>query len=158
MNRFSAVAVFTLMLAIGSAWAEDNLKAYPRAEKGMVRHVVQLPKQDDEKLFQVELIAGQTVKLDPVNHYSFTGKFEVKDVEGWGFPRYDLKELGPMMGTLIGVDPSVPKVDRFVTLGGGPYLIRYNSRLPIVVYAPEGVTVQYRIWRADAKTTVAEKG
>lgn len=158
MSRLSVIAVFAFVSALGPAWAEDNLKAYPPAEQGMVRHVVQLPKQDDEGLFQVELIAGKKVQLDGVNHYSFGGKIEEKVVEGWGYPRYDLKKLGPMMGTLIGVDPSVPKVDRFVTLGGGPHLIRYNSQLPIVVYAPEGVTIQYRIWRAEAKATVAEKG
>ena len=38
------------------------------------------------------------------------------------------------------------KSDRL--LGGEPFLIRYNSPLPIVVYAPEGVEVRYRIWSA----------
>jgi len=46
-------------------------------------------------------------------------------------------------------DPKAPKVDRFIRLGGDPYLIRYNSRLPIVVYVPEGVEVHYRLWHAD---------
>jgi ecotin len=41
----------------------------------------------------------------------------------------------------------VPKVDRFITLGGEPQLLRYNSRLPLVVYAPDGVEVRYRLWR-----------
>jgi serine protease inhibitor ecotin len=27
--------------------------------------------------------------------------------------------------------------------------IRYNTRLPVVVYAPEGVEVRYRIWSAE---------
>jgi hypothetical protein len=31
-----------------------------------------------------------------------------------------------------------PKVERFITLGGELYLIRYNSKLPVVVYVPEG--------------------
>jgi ecotin len=41
------------------------------------------------------------------------------------------------------------KIDRFITLGGDPQLLRYNSRLPLVVYVPEGVEVRYRIWRAE---------
>jgi ecotin len=53
-----------------------------------------------------------------------------------------------MAGTRVGVDPDAPKVDRFVTLGGEPYMVRYNSRLPIVVYVPTGTEVRYRVWTA----------
>jgi ecotin len=37
-------------------------------------------------------------------------------------------------------------ITQFVT--AAPLLIRYNSRLPIVVYAPLGYEVKYRIWSA----------
>ena len=50
------------------------------------------------------------------------------------------------------------KVNRFITPGGDPYLIRCNSRLPVVVYAPEGVEVHYRIWAAESEIKVIEKG
>ena len=63
-----------------------------------------------------------------------------------------------MAGTLMAVDPHAPKVSRFIALGGEPYLIRYNSRLPIVVYAPEGVEIRYRIWSASPETKAVEKG
>jgi len=63
-----------------------------------------------------------------------------------------------MAGTLIAVDPNAPKVTRFITLGGDPYLIRYNSRLPIVVYVPEGTELRYRIWKAEAELKTMEKG
>jgi hypothetical protein len=53
---------------------------------------------------------------------------------------------------------AAPKVKRFITLGGEPYLIRYNSRLPVVVYALDGVEVRYRIWSAGAKVKPVEKG
>ncbi|MBN9688722.1 MAG: hypothetical protein J0M24_00660 [Verrucomicrobia bacterium] len=33
-----------------------------------------------------------------------------------------------------------------------------SSRLPLVVYVPEGVEVQYRIWRADGKASTAKEG
>ena len=63
-----------------------------------------------------------------------------------------------MAGTQMAIDPNAPKLNRFITLGGEPYLIRYNSRLPVVVYAPEGVEVRYRIWSAEPETKVIEKG
>jgi ecotin len=47
-----------------SAPAADEMKAFPPAGKGMVRHVLQLPKGEDESAFKVELIAGKTVRVD----------------------------------------------------------------------------------------------
>ena len=38
------------------------------------------------------------------------------------------------------------------------YLLRYNSRLPIVVYVPEGVEVRYRLWSAAAEVQAMDKG
>jgi ecotin len=62
-----------------------------------------------------------------------------------------------MAGTLMAVDPDIPKVERFITLGGEPELRRYNSRLPMVIYVPKGVEVRYRIWRGDRKVEVASE-
>jgi ecotin len=138
--------------------AADNMKAFPPAEKGMVRYVLQLPAQKDEYAFKVELIVGKTVQLDEGNRYFFGGKIEAENIEGWGFTRYVVSELGPMAGTLMVVDPNAPKVPRFITIGGEPYLIRYNSRLPVVVYVPEGVEVRYRIWSATPEAKPIEKG
>jgi ecotin len=45
-----------------------------------------------------------------------------------------------------------------VPLAGEPYLIRYNSRLPIVVYVPEGVEVHYRVWQAGQEIEAMERG
>ncbi len=140
------------LLFIGSslpAPAADNMKAFPPADTGMVRHVLHLPPQTDEYAFKLELIVGKTVPLDPDNRYFFAGSIEEETIQGWGFPRYIVRQLGAMAGTLMAVDPDAPKANRFVTLGGEPYLIRYNSRLPVVVYTPEGVEVRFRLWRSD---------
>jgi len=124
----------------------------------MVRHVLRLPKQDNEAAFKVELIAGKTVQVDEANRYFFGGKIEAQNIKGWGFTRYLVRKLGPMAGTLMANDPTAPKVSRFVAIGGDPYLIRYNSLLPVVVYAPEGVEVRYRIWSAAPEAKPIEKG
>ena len=158
MKTACSIAVFWFLAAMASVSAADNMKAFPPAEKGMVRHVLQLPKQDDEFAFKVELIVGKTVQLEEGNRYFFGGKIEAVNIEGWGFTRYVVSELGPMAGTLMAVDPDAPKVPRFITIGGEPYLIRYNSRLPVVVYAPEGVEVRYRIWSASPVAKTIEKG
>lgn len=150
--------ILLLLLAVPTVQAVDNLKAFSPAEEGMVRYVLELATQDDESLFRVELIVGKTVKLDVQNRYFFGGKIEDEVVKGWGFTQYRVKELGPMGGTRMAVDPNATKVNRFITLGGDPYLIRYNSRLPIVVYVPEGVEVRYRIWTAEGQFKKVEEG
>ena len=124
----------------------------------MVRYVLQLPKQADETAFKVELLVGKTVLVGQQNRYFFGGKIQQETIKGWGFTRYDVSQLGPMAGTQMAIDPDAPKVKRFITLGGEPYLIRYNSRLPVAVYAPEGVEVRYRIWTAEPETREIEKG
>lgn len=134
------------------------MQAFPPAEEGRVRYVLQLPEQEDESAFKVELIVGKTVQVDERNRYFFGGRIEQETIQGWGFPRYKVSELGPMAGTLMAIDPNAPKVARFITLGGDPYIIRYNSRLPIVVYVPEGVEVRYRIWRAEPEVKPMEQG
>jgi ecotin len=147
-----------LLFAATAALAEDNLKAFPPAGEGMVRYVLQLPKQTDESDHRVELIVGKMVQVDAQNRYFFAGRIEAETIEGWGFTRYLVSKLGPMAGTLMAVDPDAPKVERFIALGGEPCLIRYNSRLPVVVYVPEGVAVRYRIWSAEAEAKAFEQG
>ena len=158
MNITCSVIFLSLMLVTMVGHTADNMKAFPPAEPGMVRYVLQLPKRDVESAFKVELIVGKTVEVDERNRYFFGGKIHAETIKGWGFPRYIVSKLGPMAGTLIAVDPNAPKVSRFVALAGEPYLIRYNSRLPVVVYAPEGVEVRYRIWSAGPDSTAMEKG
>jgi ecotin len=158
MKKVFILTALLLAIAILPVKAADNMKAFPPADDGMVRYVLQLPQQQDESTLKLELIVGKTVSVDAANSYFFGGKIEEQNIEGWGFPRYNVSKLGPMAGTLMAVDPNSPKINRFITLGGEPYLIRYDSRLAVVVYAPEGVEVRYRIWSAAPKTTAIDKG
>jgi len=141
----------TPLVAATSTSAAANLEAFPAAEADMVRHVIELPQLPDESLVKVELMVGKTVNLDAENQYFFAGKLETESIPGWGFARYILPALGPMAGTRMAVDPGAPQVERFITLGGEAPLIRYNSRLPIVVYLPTDVEVRYRLWRAELR-------
>jgi len=134
--------------------SESNFKAFPPALYGQTRYVIHMPKVEDENTIKVELIIGKEVEVDPVNHHFFVGQLQEENVDGWG-PRYVLPELGPMAGTLMAALPDQPAVRKFVPLHGEHMLLRYNSRLPIVVYVPEGVLVKYRLWRADHHTVNA---
>jgi ecotin len=148
MQKVILIMLASLLTISFQSRASDNMKAFPPAEEGMIRKVLQLPQQDDESSFKLELIVGKTVLTDPENRYFFAGNIEKETIKGWGFSCYFISKLGPMAGTLMAIDPSVEPVERFITLGGEPYLIRYNSQLPVVVYIPDGAEVRYRIWRA----------
>ncbi|NBC10411.1 MAG: proteinase inhibitor I4 serpin [Planctomycetes bacterium] len=161
MKRAAHLLLLIAALTAASAPAaerKDPLEAYPPAAEGMSRYVLQLPPEDDESRLRVELIVGKTVETDKINRYFFGGKIERSTVEGWGYPRYDVEELGPLAGTLMAPPSDAPKVERFIALGGEPYLIRYNSKLPVVVYVPEDAEVRYRIWRAPADATAMPQG
>lgn len=147
-----------LTLLVGTAFAADPLAAFPQAEEGMARHVLHLPKQDDESAFRIELIVGKTVEIDGVNQHFFGGKIQKKPLEGWGYTYYELSSLGPMAGTLMAAPADTPKQKRFVAVGGEPFLIRYNSKLPVVIYVPKGTEVRHRIWRADGNSPEVEPG
>lgn len=77
--------ILSLAFAGITAQKRRDLKAFPPAEKGMVRYVLNLPSQEDESGFKLELIVGKTVKTDKVNRYFFSGKIEEETIEGWGF-------------------------------------------------------------------------
>ena len=124
----------------------------------MVRYVLRLPDKGDESAFRVELIVGKTARVDPRNRHFFGGEIEAESIQGWGYTRYLVRQVGPMAGTRIAVDPEEPMVERFIALGGEPYLVRYNSRLPLVIYVPEGFAVRYRVWSAGAEAREIEPG
>lgn len=126
----------------------SDLAAFPPARDGQTRHVIQLPAQRDEDALKVELIVGKTMKID-CNRHSFGGRLEQLTAEGWGYDYYVLDSLGAGVSTMMGCPPGSER-EAFVR-SSHQDLVRYNSRLPLVIYAPADVEVRYRIWRADAE-------
>jgi len=132
-----------------SASGKSPLDAFPAPADGMVRYVITLADKarGEEDRFKVEITAGKTILTDGVNSYRLAYSIESRNLKGWGYTYYEVTGSGETMSTLMAPPEGTPQVEQFVT--GNPLLLRYNSRLPIVVYAPNGVQVRYRIWRAD---------
>jgi ecotin len=152
--------VVTLWAVCVSAWGAEHkeLKAFPAAKEGMGRLVIVLPHKErgEEDAFMVELVAGKEIMTDGVNRMRMACKIEPRPLVGWGYTFYEVTGSDMTMGTLMAPPPGAPKVKAFV--GGTPLKIRYNSRLPVVIYAPEGFQVRYRIWQAPETMTPAENG
>ena len=60
-----------------------------------------------------------------------------------------------VMSTMMAPPEGGNQVEAFVA--GSSLLVRYNSRLPIVIYAPNKYEIRYRTWEASEKTWQAEK-
>lgn len=139
-------ALACLLPLAACAATPEIIKPYPQAGQGQQRHVIEVPPQANEADYRVELIAGKTLDVD-CNQQRLAGQWQRKSVQGWGYDYYELEQVGPAMSTLMAC-PDDNRRKAFVAVGGEPLLVRYNSKLPLVVYTPTDVQVRYRIWSA----------
>lgn len=152
-------AILFAAFASASAWAASNdagaqplekVAPYPKAEKGMKRQVIQLTPEKDESTLKVELLIGQTLEVD-CNQHRLGGELDSKTLEGWGYDYYVFDKVTSPVSTMMAC-PDGKKEKKFITAYlGDDGMLRYNSKLPIVVYTPENVEVKYRIWKAEEK-------
>ncbi len=152
------VALLVFMSVKASAAEHPELKAFAPAKEGMERFVIVLPHKErgEEDAFKVEIIPGKTILTDGVNLMRLGTSIESRPLKGWGYTYYEVTGSDLAMSTMMAVPEGSQSVEMFVS--GAPLLIRYNSRLPIVVYAPKGYEIHYRIWKAAEVTHKAEAG
>ncbi|VFS37943.1 ecotin [Salmonella enterica subsp. enterica serovar Typhimurium] len=155
MKMFVPAVVFAA-LASASAWANNGDTAQPLEKSPPIRRRKRneaasdnpYPQQDESTL-KVELLIGQTLNVD-CNQHRLGGTLETKTLEGWGYDYYVFDNVTSPVSTMMAC-PEGKKEQKFVTAWlGEDGMLRYNSKLPIVVYTPANVDVKYRIWKADA--------
>jgi ecotin len=158
MGSLRIYATTGLVIANLSTFAHaaklEDVAPYPKAEAGFTRQVIHLPKQAQEENFQVEILAGKTLEVD-CNRQKLDGILDEKSLQGWGYPFYRLENVIGPTSTMMACPPGSKKKRAFVPVVGDGFMLRYNSKLPVVVYAPSNVEVRYRIWSASDKTGTA---
>ncbi|BBR54035.1 MULTISPECIES: serine protease inhibitor ecotin [Pseudomonas] len=150
MRPFPLTAILSLTLAAAAPVMAAGLKdvaPYPEAEKGFTRQVIHLPAQTDESAYQLEILAGKTLTVD-CNRQRLAGSLEEHNLEGWGYSYYRLEKVGGPASTLMAC-PDGKKTEAFVPVVGEGFMLRYNSKLPVVLYVPKDIEVRYRIWSAS---------
>jgi ecotin len=141
--------------ALPAGAQSDPMKAFPPAEPGMRRLVIRVPAVAAPEDRRVELQVGKVLKVD-CNRHQLGVQVTRKVAQGWGYDYFVLGEPTGPVSTRMACPPDAPLREEFVR-APAPALasLRYNPRLPIVVYAPEGVQVRYRIWTAGATAELA---
>ena len=147
---------FILMLPLGAIAgnARDNLKPYPATEAGFNRIVFNIPSTENDADRKIEIMAGKAMATD-CNQTWLGGRLEKKVAQGWGYPYFVLEASDVAASTRMACPPGEEKTEKFVTVRGEGFLLRYNSKLPVVVYVPEGFEVRYRIWKAGEEVHLA---
>lgn len=149
------LSALVLGLSLSACASTEALKPFPAAPEGQQRHVIELPALADENAHKVELIAGKTMEVD-CNLHRLGGQWQERTVEGWGYNYFELDKVGPALSTMMAC-PDDSRHRAFVSVGGEPMLVRYNSKLPLVIYAPQDIEVRYRIWSAGSETLPARQ-
>ncbi|MFO0077071.1 MAG: ecotin family protein [Cyanobacteriota bacterium] len=146
------------------AAAPADLRAWPAAAAGERRWVIELPAMPptsrDQQLssepadWKVELIVGREQEID-CNLHHFSGRLRRQSIPGWGYSLYRVGSVGPLVSTRKACPPGEGLRRGFVVMGSKPFVLPYDSRLPIVVYTPADLQVRWRLWRAERRQNVA---
>jgi ecotin len=139
--------------------AADDLKPFPEAGTGYRRVVIRLPVVEVPDDRRVELIFGKMMEVDCNRHF-LSGRLARKVAQGWGYDYLVLDEVGGPASTMMACPPGEPKRTIFVRVSPGRddaqnEWQRYNAKLPLVIYVPDGIEVRYLIWTADKQTVTA---
>lgn len=147
------LATLALTLAGATMVAAQNAapvdpEIFPAAQAGQTRHVFTIPAIENEGNYQIEIVAGQTMSVD-CNTVMISADLDDETLEGWGYTYYEIDDISQPASTMMGC-PDNSRTDKFVGYHmGQDAFLRYNSNMPVIVYAPSDITVGYRIWQTD---------
>ena len=152
-----------LVLASSAAGAIPrlDLTSYPQAPKGERRWVIQLPgvlppaadpsMSPNPRDWRVQLIVGQMAEVD-CNQTTFMARLRPWQTSDTRPMLFRVDQVGPLVSTRMACPPDQKRRQAFVPMGGKPYVVPYNASHPIVVMAPSGLQVRWRLWKAEGQS------
>lgn len=149
---FGLLTITTITMA--QSVLKQNTDIFPAPEKGYKKMIIEVPHSENDKNKKIEFSIGKWMEVDGCNSFSLQGTLEKKDLEGWGYNYYIFKTNGQVVSTQM----ACPGPNRNLFVTAQPEMVRYNGKLPIVVYVPEGYDVQFKIFKAEEDVyTAAEE-
>lgn len=137
---FSVINLITLgIVSLGAKSPE--LKPFPEAEKGVTRFVVSLPER--EAGVSVEILAGKMMPQGGAQPTVLPGKVAAFHLKKERKTYYRVTGVVPGDGLGKSGEGGAKAGKRFVWVT--PLRVPYDSSGPLVVYAPNGWDVRYRV-------------
>jgi len=153
IKLLTLIATIGMSNVYGQQQASSTVTMFPKPEKGQTQYIIDVPHSDKDNSKKIEFFVGKMTETDACNQHGLLGQFEEKDLQGWGYSYYEFKTDGHIRSTLMGC-PDAKKIHQFVSSEGK--LVRYNGRLPIVIYVPEGYEVRYKIYTTNEEIFVGK--
>ncbi|MEC4114176.1 ecotin family protein [Myroides pelagicus] len=153
------LAVLTLFVAattmtMGQTINRLDTSIFPKPEKGYKQVLIEVPHSDNDHNKKIEFSIGKVIQVDGCNKYMLGGTLEKKDLKGWGYSYYEFSSKGDVASTMMAC-PDVAKKMEFVS--SQVEVVRYNGKLPIVIYVPENFQVRFKIYKTDAEEYFANE-
>lgn len=151
MNKKTTLLHLVVLIASTFAFGQEEnyesleIEMFPKAETGFKQVYIKVPEVENEENYKIELHIGKDTSVDCNQHF-MNGQFSEQNLDGWGYTYFKAESDGAISSTKMACLDS--KLERkFITLT--PQLVRYNSKLPVVVYVPENFSVKYKIFKAS---------
>lgn len=155
MKKIIVTACFVFLCSFQSFGSSAEvvstpLNIYPKASEGMEQHIFTLEKKEKEEDYQLELRFGKDQLVDCNQHSFLSGELKEMTVEGWQYPYYIFSGKNEMTHTLM-LCPETEKTLKRVYYPVTNSMFPYNSKLPLVVYAPKDVKIEIYLWKRIEK-------
>lgn len=127
---------------------KEMIEYTPKEIKGYEKFIIYIPndkQSQDLSGKKVQIIPSKSAQVDYCNIHSLLGELKEKTVEGYSYPYYIFESDGGIVSTRMGCKDNKTK-EELVTNKGEIIDIPIDS--PIVVFVPQEIKVQYRIWQA----------
>ncbi|MFT5788946.1 MAG: ecotin [Shewanella sp.] len=127
--------------------SHEASKMFPAPKEGQVQHILTLKTLENEADYMLEIQIGQTKMVD-CNKHGLSGEVKQKSVKGWGYNYYEVASIAPGPSTMMACfDQAL--TEKFLPIPTD-LTMRYDSRLPKVIYLPENSQVRYRVWKVES--------
>lgn len=154
MKKFIEASYIALLAATSTvAFAGEpseaqtkSIEMFPAELEGYTRYVIRLPKLENEA--RLELLPGMVVRGDTCNRRLANVAVEKENIQGWGYSYYKISDFNAGPSTLMAC-PSGEQDIKVLASNNELQNMRYNDRMPLVVFVEDGMTLDYKIWRVN---------